>query len=257
VVVVDPAGSVPAATGLPAALPFAVANAVGLLAFAAAGALKGADADLDLFGVTVLGVATALGGGTTRDVLVGRVPVALRSSGDVSVALVGVALGVAAAQLTDAGVGPRVGRGSDPGSAAGPGSGTDGSPVGSGGRDAGDAVRVRDHPAFLVSDAIGLAAFAATGALVGVDAGLSPFGVVTLATVTAVGGGSLADLLVGRPPSVLREDFYATPAVLGGATFWLAATAGVPTGLPSLACAAVALSARLLALRYGWRLPTL
>lgn len=70
--------------------PFEVANAVGLVSFAVVGALKGADADLDLFGIVVLGVA------------VWRF------------------------------VGP-----------------------------------VLDHPAVLLPDAVGLAAFAATGALVG------------------------------------------------------------------------------------------
>ena len=71
---------------------FDAMNTVGLLAFALAGSLKGADADLDLFGIAVLGMLTALGGGILRDTLVGRVPVALRTMGDVSVALVGVAL---------------------------------------------------------------------------------------------------------------------------------------------------------------------
>lgn len=202
---------------------FAVMNVVGLAAFAVVGVLKGRDAELDLFGVVVLGLSTALGGGTLRDALVGRVPTALRSTSDVSVALCGVAVGVVVAvALQD-----RV----------------DG--------------RLRDHPALLLPDAIGLAAFAATGALVGTQAGLSPFGVVVLATLTGVGGGSVADLLVVRVPAVLREDFYATPAVVGGAGFWLAVQRGVAPGRATLACAGAVLALRLLALRYEWRLPTL
>jgi uncharacterized membrane protein YeiH len=199
--------------------PFAVANVVGLVAFAAAGALKGADADLDPFGVVVLGVLTALGGGIIRDVLIGRVPVALASTTDVTVVLVGVAAAIAATRSID-------------------------------------PERLRSHPALLVSDAVGLAAFAATGAFVGVEAGISPYGVVLLATLTGVGGGSTADVLLGRTPWVLKEDFYATPAILGGVAFWLAATLGLPRGLPTVACVAVTLSLRLGALRYDWRLPT-
>jgi uncharacterized membrane protein YeiH len=202
---------------------FAAMNLVGLVAFAVVGALKGSDADLDLFGIVVLGLLTALGGGTLRDVLAGRVPAALRSTSDVSVAVVGVAAGVVlAAALQD-----RV----------------DG--------------RLRDHPALLLPDAVGLAAFAATGALVGVQADLSAFGVVVLAALTGVGGGSIADLLVVRVPAVLREDFYATPTVLGGAGFWLAVDWGLAPGRATLACAAGVLALRLLALRYDWRLPTL
>jgi uncharacterized membrane protein YeiH len=206
-----------------ASTAFAVMNVVGLAAFAVVGVLKGRDADLDLFGVVVLGLLTALGGGTLRDALVGRVPTALRSMSDVSVALLGVVLGVVlAVALQD-----RV----------------DG--------------RLRDHPALLVPDAVGLAAFAATGALVGAGADLSAFGVVVLAALTGVGGGSIADILVGRIPAVLREDFYATPAVLGGAGFCAAAEAGVTPGRAALACAGFVLALRLLALRYEWQLPTL
>jgi len=198
--------------------PFAVANVVGLLAFAIAGALKAADADLDLFGVVVLGVVTALGGGTTRDVLVGRTPTSLASVGDVTVALVGVAIAVAVV--------------------------------------AGDGPRLRDNPLFVLSDALGLAAFASTGALVGTSVGLSPFGVVALATVTAVGGGSIADILLGRVPVVLREDFYATPALAGGVSFWILSEAGASAGLSTFVCTVSVLALRGLALKYDWKLPT-
>jgi uncharacterized membrane protein YeiH len=195
---------------------FAVMNALGLLAFAVAGSLKGAEADLDLFGVAVLGVVTALGGGTLRDVLVGRVPAALQATADVGVALVGVGLAVTLVVVSE---------------------------------------DLRGHPALVVSDALGLAAFAATGALVGVEAGLSPFGVVVLATLTGVGGGSLADLLLTRVPVVLREDFYATPAALGGAGFWAATTVGTPVGGTLLGTAAFVFAVRALAVRRDWHLP--
>ncbi|GAB6878692.1 TRIC cation channel family protein [Halorubrum gandharaense] len=199
-------------------LVFEALNAVGLLAFAAVGALKGADAELDLFGVAVLGILTALGGGIIRDALVGRVPVALTSMTDVAVVLVGVAAAVLAARRL-----------------AGP---------------------LLSNPVLLTADAAGLAAFAATGALVGHEAGVSFFGVVVLATLTGVGGGSLSDVLLARVPVVLREDFYATPAVLGGVLFPVVVWVGVGTGIASLLVAGVVFAIRLLALRYDWHLPT-
>ncbi|WP_435195819.1 trimeric intracellular cation channel family protein [Natronomonas sp. EA1] len=197
--------------------PFEVANAVGLVAFAMVGALKGADADLDLFGIVVLGVITAFGGGATRDVLVGRIPASLLTTTDVAFAFLGVALGVVVWRR----VGP-----------------------------------VLDHPAVLLPDAVGLAAFAATGALVGTAFGVSPFGVVLLATITGVGGGSIADLLLTRVPIVLREDFYATPAFVGGAVFWAVDQVAAPPA-PTATCVGVVLALRLLALHYDWELPTL
>ncbi|MEF8801247.1 MAG: TRIC cation channel family protein [Halolamina sp.] len=194
-------------------------NAVGLVAFAAAGALKGRAAGLDLFGIVVLGFLTALGGGTIRDLLVGRVPTSLQSNVEVLFAAFGIVLAVIVSiRLRD-----------DP----------------------------RETPALLLSDAVGLAAFAATGAAVGIETGLTLFGIVVVATLTGVGGGSLSDLLLVRVPAVLREDFYATPAVVGGIVAWVAARAGVDGGTTTLLAAGAVLTLRLGALRYDWRLPTL
>ena len=47
---------------------------IGTVAFAASGAMLAIDRDLDLFGVLLLGVITAVGGGIMRDVLLGTFP---------------------------------------------------------------------------------------------------------------------------------------------------------------------------------------
>ncbi|GAA0653251.1 trimeric intracellular cation channel family protein [Salarchaeum japonicum] len=198
---------------------FDVMNAVGLVAFAIVGSLKASDADLDLLGIAVLGFLTALGGGITRDVLVGRTPAALSGSGDVLWTFVGVLVALALAVVVDE-------RG------------------------------LLDSPALLVPDAVGLAAFAATGALVGVSAGVSSFGVVVLATLTGVGGGTISDVLLDRVPFVLTEDFYASCALIGGVLFVLAVDAGVGRRTAALACAGVVFALRLLAVHREWRLPS-
>ena len=46
----------------------------GTIAFAASGAMVGAQRGMDIFGVCVLGVVTAVGGGATRDIILGIVP---------------------------------------------------------------------------------------------------------------------------------------------------------------------------------------
>ncbi|VTT88102.1 unknown [Halorubrum sp. DM2] len=197
--------------------PFAAMNTVGLVAFALVGASKAVREEFDLFGVAVVGLAMAFAGGVTRDLLVARVPLALRSPVEILLGLVGVALAVAlSARLA--------------------------SPD--------------EHPLTVVADAVGLAAFAATGAIVATDAGVSAFGVVAVATINAVGGGALADVLLDRPPFILFEDFYASCAVLGGVAYWLVGTLGAPSGVAAATCAAVTVGVRLLAVVYGWRLPT-
>lgn len=198
--------------------PFDAMNAVGVVAFAVAGASKGIDADLDYLGIAVLGVVTALGGGIVRDLLVGRTPAALTGGGDVSLAVLGVGLALVV--------------------------------------HAAERGAITDSPLLTVPDAVGLATFTATGAIVAVAAGLSPFGVLVCATLTGTGGGVLRDLLAQEVPSILHEDFYATCALAGGAAFLAVTRLGGPEPWPTVACVAVALSLRLVALRYDWSLPT-
>ena len=192
-------------------------NTVGLVAFALVGASKAVREEFDLFGVAVVGLAMAFAGGVTRDLLVARVPLALRSPVEILLGLVGVALAV--------GLSARL---SSP----------------------------DEHPITVAADAVGLAAFATTGAIVATGAGVSAFGVVAVATINAVGGGALADILLDRPPFILFEDFYASCAVAGGVAYWLAGTLGAPSGIAAATCAAVTVGVRLLAVAYGWRLPT-
>lgn len=68
--------------------PFAIMNAIGLVAFALVGSAKAIREQFDLFGV-VVGLATAFAGGATRDVLVNRIPLVLSSLGEIALGLVG------------------------------------------------------------------------------------------------------------------------------------------------------------------------
>ncbi|MDF9744901.1 trimeric intracellular cation channel family protein [Natrinema salsiterrestre] len=197
--------------------PFAVMNAIGLVAFALVGSSKAIREEFDVFGILIVGLAMAFAGGATRDLLVTRVPLALQSPLEIGLGLLGVALAIALSVVL-----------SSPDT----------------------------HPVTLVADAIGLAAFATTGAIVATEAGLSAFGVVAIATINAVGGGAVADILLDRAPFILFEDFYASCAVLGGSAYWLAGTVGAAESTAAVACAVVTVVTRLAAVTYGWHLPT-
>jgi uncharacterized membrane protein YeiH len=196
--------------------PFAVMNSVGLVAFAFVGSAKAIREEFDLFGVTVVGLAMAFAGGMTRDILVNRVPLVLQSPIEISLGLLGVGLAVGLSGVLD-------------------------SPD--------------EHRVSVLSDAVGLAAFATTGATVAMDAGVSAFGVIAVATINAAGGGAFADILLDRSPFILYEDFYASCAALGGSAYWLVVTAGGAGSIAAGACAAVTVGIRLAALNYGWGLP--
>ena len=197
--------------------PFAVMNTIGLIAFALVGSSKAIREEFDLLGITIVGLAMAFAGGATRDILVRRVPLALQSPIEISLGLLGVGLAIALSVVLT-------------------------SP--------------ETHPITLVSDAIGLAAFTTAGAIVATEAGVSVFGVVTIATINAVGGGAFADILLDRSPFILFEDFYASCAVLGGSAYWLVGTVGATGRTAAVVCAAVTVVTRLAAVTYNWDLPT-
>jgi uncharacterized membrane protein YeiH len=197
--------------------PFAVMNTIGLVAFAFVGSSKAVREEFDLLGITIVGLAMAFAGGATRDLLVSRVPLALQSPIEMGLGLFGVGLAITLNVVLTA---------------------------------------PETHPVTLVSDAIGLAAFATTGAIVATDAGVSAFGIVAIATINAVGGGAFADILLDRAPFILFEDFYASCAVIGGCAYWIAGTFGAPGGTAAVACAVVTVGSRLAAVTFDWHLPT-
>ncbi|WP_394348592.1 trimeric intracellular cation channel family protein [Halorubrum salsamenti] len=192
-------------------------NTIGLVAFALVGSSKAIREEFDLLGIVIVGLAMAFAGGATRDLLVSRVPLALQSPIEIGLGLLGVALAIGLNAVL-----------STP----------------------------ETHPVTLVSDAIGLAAFATAGAIVATEVGVSAFGVVTIATINAVGGGAFADILLDRAPFILFEDFYASCAVLGGSAYWVVGTLGATAGAAAAACAIVTVGTRLAAVTYGWNLPT-
>lgn len=70
-------------------------------------------------------------------------------------------------------------------------------------------------------DSIGLIAFAFIGAEHAAKAGLGLVGIVLLATMSAVGGGIIRDVMIGRIPEIFYQDFYATPAILLGIGYFV------------------------------------
>lgn len=198
--------------------PFAAMNTIGLVAFSLVGSAKAVREEFDLFGITVVGLVMAFAGGVTRDLFVNRIPLALQSPLEISLGLVGVGLAIGLTPVLQ-------------------------SPD--------------DHPITVVLDAIGLAAFASTGAIVATEASLSAIGIVAIASVNAVGGGAVADILLDRSPFILFDDFYASCAVLGGSAYWVVLSVGRSESTAAVVCAVVTVGTRFAAVKYGWRLPTI
>lgn len=167
---------------------FEITNYIGIIAFAISGMLKGLKYKLDIFGVTVLGIMTAVGGGMVRDVLLNKVPGSLINENDAYLAII-TSL-VSYLFLCNKLEGSK-----------------------------------SISKLVMLSDALGLAAFTIIGAEKGVTAQLGPFSTVVMATLTGVGGGVIRDLLVSDIPFVLKEDLYAVLCALGGLLYWFLANA--------------------------------
>ena len=107
-------------------------------------------------------------------------------------------------------------------------------------------------------DAAGLSLFAVTGASKAHELGLGPAQAIILGTVTAVGGGTVRDVLVGEVPSVLSSGLYAVPALVGASLTVAATGTGVDQvlGAPAaLGAAGVCFVIRLLGLHFGLDAP--
>jgi uncharacterized membrane protein YeiH len=191
------------------------ADFAGTFVFALEGALAAVVAHLDLFGVMVLGFATALGGGVIRDVLLGALPPsALRGWGYPATAFAAATIGFL--------IEPHL---------AGP-----------------------SH-LLITLDAAGLSLFAVAGAAKAFDAGIHPLSCVLLGAVTAVGGGTTRDVLLARIPAILRVDIYATAALLGSLIFVLARRLGLPPTPAAVLGALGCFALRMLSVWQHWQLP--
>lgn len=193
-----------------------VLDLLGTFAFALNGAFTAVrQVRLDIVGVMVLGVVTAVGGGITRDVLIGEIPpVAFTAWYYLAVASAGALL---AFFLTK--VHHRVIRG------------------------------------ILVLDAIGLSLFCVVGAEKALVFGLDPAPAILLGAITAVGGGTLRDMMTRQVPTILTSGLYAIPALIG-ATITVLFFPYAPFGLPmAVVGASVCFMIRLAGLKFQWNAP--
>ena len=195
---------------------------IGTIAFAVSGALVGVARKMDIFGMTVLALATAIGGGIVRDVLLGYFPPnSLRNVVYVTVVL---AVTVIVFLIYNS-------------------------------RYRKHAMGPRSRASYLLADALGLASFTVTGASAGFKLYPElPIFIVLLGTITAVGGGIIRDMLAQRIPSVLKEDVYALPSIIGGIVYYVMVTSSLEH-MAVYGAFTVVLVIRLLAIKYNWSLP--
>jgi uncharacterized membrane protein YeiH len=192
-----------------------VLELIGIAVFAASGAVAAVRARLDVFGVIILALTTALGGGIVRDVLLGvHPPTSLRTW---PYLLVAGGTGLVVFWFH-----PQV---------------------------------AKLRRSVLLLDAVGLGLFVTSGTSTALALGAPPYAACLIGMTTGIGGGALRDLLLREIPLVLRREIYAVAALCGAVVVAVGEGAGFPKGLVSLIGASMIITIRLIALWRKWNAP--
>ncbi|MFJ6936544.1 trimeric intracellular cation channel family protein [Streptomyces sp. NPDC101118] len=189
---------------------------VGIFVFALAGALLAVRKNFDIFGIAMLAMVTALGGGLFRDLMIGAIPPAAFTDFGYFITPL-----VAAAFVFF--LHPEV---------------------------------ARINRLVSVLDAAGLGLFCVTGTTKAYEYGLGLTQSAALGLATAVGGGVLRDVLANEVPSLLRDrEMYAVPAMVGAGMVALFLNFDALNAVTSTIAAVTAFVFRLLAMRFHWQAP--
>jgi len=157
-----------------------IMDILGTLAFACSGAFSAMSKKMDPVGVIILAFATAIGGGTLRDVLIGNFPVTwLQNSTTIIVILIASGISML-----------------------------------------GEKYLRKMPKLLFIFDAIGLGLFTTYGIELGLATGFNMGICIALGTITACFGGVIRDVLLNNVPLIFHKEIYAMVCVLGGLLYF-------------------------------------
>nr|WP_319390104.1 trimeric intracellular cation channel family protein [uncultured Cohaesibacter sp.] len=186
----------------------------GLIVFAMTGGLRALQSEMDFFGVLMVGFVTATGGGTLRDILIGALPVNWVSD-PTPLAIVMPASLLAYAV---------------------------------------ERIGWSQRQIFNWIDAIGMAIFSVTGTVLTLELGHHPAICIMMGVITATFGGLIRDILCNVVPFLLRQEIYATAALLGSCLFVGFHYLEVDPAVSAIISMGAALLLRGLAIRYKFNM---
>ena len=107
----------------------------------------------------------------------------------------------------------------------------------------------------MFSDSIGLVSFSISGALIALEQNFNLTGVVTMAFITAVGGGIARDIIINEVPFVLKTGFYGTISLLIGLTLYILDSLNLISFMSISLLFLTALTLRIIAHYKEWSIP--
>ncbi|MGV8945677.1 MAG: trimeric intracellular cation channel family protein [Lutibacter sp.] len=195
---------------------FYVLDVLGTIAFAISGALVAMNKRLDPFGVFIIAFVTAVGGGTLRDVLIGRQPVIWMT--DITyISLISSSVFIAIIFR--------------------------------------NKLKYINKSLFLF-DTIGLGIFTITGTEIGINSHFHPIISIVLGTMTASFGGVIRDILCNEVPVLFRKEIYATACIFGSIAFIILNSLNVGQPIVYVSTTLIVIAIRLVAVKYELTLPT-
>lgn len=190
---------------------------IGAIAFAVSGALVGIRKNMDVFGVCVLGLSTAVGGGVVRDLILGETPPAMFTNPIYAIAGLATCLFVLIPEIR--------------------------------------TMVERSEFVLLLADAVGLGIFTASGTMHALEtADANAFLAVFVGVVTGVGGGLLRDVMASVPPYIFIKHVYAVASIAGGILLCVIYPY-VDKYIGLFITSAFVVVLRLLASRFRWEIP--
>lgn len=187
----------------------------GVAVFAATGGLAASRKQLDLIGFIFLAAVTGTGGGTLRDLLLGKFPIFwIKEPSYIAVCVVVAGIVFFFAHLVE--------------------------------------YRYR---LLLWLDAIGMAAYCVMGTMLGMEAGVAPSVAIVMGVMTASFGGILRDLISFEQSVVLRDEIYITASLLGAVAFVVLTSTGLDKLSSIIVSVSLAFLLRAAALHLGWKMP--
>ena len=196
---------------------FEVTEYIGIIAFTMSGFFVGVRNKLDLLGILIATFLTALGGGILRDIAVDKVPFTF-SHNYPALIVITVLLLLIIFKFHKKN-------------------------------------SIENKALFILSDSIGLISFSISGALIAIEYNFNLTGVISMAFITAVGGGIARDVIINEVPFVLKTGFYGIISLLIGLILYLLSIYNL-TSLTTISILFfLALSLRIVAYYKHWSIP--
>ncbi|SDX86073.1 Uncharacterized membrane protein YeiH [Lutibacter oricola] len=188
----------------------------GTIAFAISGALVAMRKRFDPFGVFIIAFVTAVGGGTLRDVLIGRNPVFWMANMEYIYAIMaGTILTIILRKR----------------------------------------LRYLSKSLFLF-DTIGLGLYTIVGTEIGIEYNFHPIICIALGTMSASFGGVIRDVLCNKIPLIFKKEVYATASIIGGIAFLVISNYTTNQNVTYVVTSLIVIAIRLIAVRFKLELPS-